>query len=69
MVQLAAAWGLIYEADVFVDSSAAVGVAGRKSAGKLRHVRVGQLWVQERAESGSCGTGRFLEQITLRVCH
>ena len=52
MVQLAANWGLIYEADIFVDSSAALGVVHRKGAGKLRHVRVGQLWVQECAESG-----------------
>jgi hypothetical protein len=52
IVQLAADWCLTYEAEIFVDSSAALGVVGRKGAGKLRHVRVGQLWVQERAESG-----------------
>jgi len=40
------------EGEVLVDSSAALGVVGRKGAGKLRHVRVGQLWVQEKAESG-----------------
>ena len=25
---------------------------GRKGSGKFRHVRVGQLWVQEKADSG-----------------
>ena len=35
-----------------MDSSAALGVVARKGAGKLRHVRVGQLWVQEKNESG-----------------
>ena len=40
------------EGEVLVDSSAALGVVGRKGAGKLRHVRVRQLWVQEKAESG-----------------
>ena len=33
-----------------VDSSAAVGIAHRKGNGKLRHVRVGQLWIQEKVE-------------------
>ena len=35
-----------------MDSSAALGVVARRGVGKLRHVRVGQLWVQEKAESG-----------------
>ena len=35
----------------FVDSSAALAVVARKGTGKLRHVRVGQLWVQELAEN------------------
>ena len=39
-------------ADIFVDSTAALGVVNRKGAGKLRHVRVGQLWVQEKQEAG-----------------
>ena len=40
------------EGDILVDSSAALGVVARKGAGKLRHVRVGQLWVQEKSENG-----------------
>ena len=36
--------------EVFVDSSAALAIVNRKGCGKLRHVRVGQLWVQELAE-------------------
>ena len=36
-----------------IDSSAALGVVGRRGAGKLRHVRVGQFWVQEASESGN----------------
>ena len=39
------------EGEVFVDSSAALAVLARKGTGKLRHVRVGQLWVQELAEN------------------
>ena len=45
-------WNLSFEGDIMVDSSAALGVVGRKGAGKLRHVRVGQFWVQEASESG-----------------
>ena len=37
---------------VFVDSSAALGVVGRKGNGKLRHIRVGQLRVLQLAEDG-----------------
>ena len=35
---------------MFVDSSAALAVVNRKGCGKLRHVRVGQLWVQQLAD-------------------
>ena len=34
-----------------MDSSAALAVVARKGCRKLRHVRVGQLWVQEVAET------------------
>ena len=37
---------------VWVGSSAALGVVSRKGNGKLRHVRVGQLWGQEQAANG-----------------
>jgi hypothetical protein len=52
ILQLAADWGDELEGDVMVDSSAALGVVARKGAGKLRHVRVGQLWVQQKRETG-----------------
>ena len=38
--------------EVLVDSSAALGTVRRKGCGKLRHVRVGDLWIQEKQESG-----------------
>ena len=52
IIQLARDWNLQLEGSVFVDSSAALGVVARKGAGKLRHVRVGQLWVHEKSERG-----------------
>merc|ERR1711989_157497 len=44
------AWGMNMSANVHVDSSAAIAVTDRKGCGKLRHVRIGHLWVQELAE-------------------
>ena len=35
-----------------MDSAAAIGTVHRRGNGKLRHVRVGTLWVQERVEEG-----------------
>ena len=51
MAQLAVGWGLHFEVSVHVDSTAALAVAARKGNGKLRHVRIGHLWVQELAEA------------------
>ena len=45
--QLAATWGLQLVGEVHVDSSAALAVTQRRGCGKLRHVRIGHLWVQE----------------------
>ncbi len=40
------------EGVVYADSSAAIGVVKRKGSGKLRHVRIGKLWIQEKRERG-----------------
>ena len=46
-----AEWGWPVSSEVLVDSSAALGVVNRKGNGKLRHVRVGMLWIQEKQEN------------------
>ena len=51
IMQMAESLGRRVEGEVYVDSSAALAVVARKGCGKLRHVRVGQLWVQEIAEA------------------
>ena len=38
------------DCNIHIDSSAALGVAQRRGNGKLRHVRVGILWIQEKVE-------------------
>ncbi len=48
--QMAEDWGIHLHGRVHVDSSAAIAIAERKGNGKLRHVRVGNLWIQEKVE-------------------
>ena len=38
--------------EVYADSSAAIGITKRKGSGKLRHINIGLLWVQEKSERG-----------------
>ena len=40
------------QCQVFVDSSAALGVVSRKGCGRVRHLKLGHLWVQEVAHRG-----------------
>eukprot|EP00969_Alexandrium_andersonii_P162982 7204678-Alexandrium_andersonii.AAC.1 len=37
---------------VCADSSAAIGICRRAGIGRVRHLAVGQMWVQERVRSG-----------------
>ena len=36
-----------YDVHVYTDSSAAMGVVARKGMGRVRHVEVGEVWVQD----------------------
>ena len=44
--------GVEVQGKIWVDSSAAIGTIQRRGNGKLRHVRVGSLWAQEKVEEG-----------------
>ena len=55
MAQLMEGLGRAVRVEVFVDSSAALAVVGRRGNGKLRHVRVSELWIQEVAHDGAIG--------------
>ena len=52
IAQHSAGLGTQLSVAVFVDSSAALAVTARRGNGKLRHVRIGHLWVQEAAAEG-----------------
>ena len=47
------------------DSSAAKGIASRRGLGKVRHVEVNQLWVQEKVADGSIGLSKVGGDINL----
>ena len=51
-LQMLRDWGIEGDGHIYVDSTAALGVVGRRGCGKMRHVRVGHLWVQEMRETG-----------------
>ena len=75
MSQLLHDWGYEVEAEVYADSSAALGVVQRKGNGKMRHVRVGQMWVQEAAATGDLkyrkvlGTENPADLMTKVLCY
>jgi len=58
--QLANDWGISLEAKLMVDSAAAIGVVSRKGNGRLRHVKVGMMWIQERVEDGDITVEKVL---------
>ena len=45
ITQLSEDWGMTIKGKVHVDSNAAIGIVKRKGCGKLRHVRVGDMWI------------------------
>ena len=46
--QMSCEWGRPVRGRVYADSTAALAIAKRKGCGKLRHINVGLLWVQEK---------------------
>ena len=60
ITQLAHDWEMEVEGRLYVDSEAAIGVVNRRGNGKLRHVRVGMLWIQERVEEGGLAISKVL---------
>ena len=43
-------WGVDSSGVVYADSSAALAIANRKGAGKLRHINISCLWIQEKQD-------------------
>ena len=52
LISLARDFGVQLEGRVHTDASAALGIVNRQGLGKVRHVRVQYLWIQERVRRG-----------------
>jgi hypothetical protein len=50
--------------DVNTDASAAKGIASRRGLGKIRHIELSQLWLQDRVSRGEL-TIRKYERMTV----
>ncbi len=50
---LAADLGVKLKISIHADSAAAIGICRRSGIGRVRHLAVSQLWVQERLRAGS----------------
>ena len=68
ILQMIAGLGTVTEGEIYVDSSAALGVVNRKGNGKLRHIRVGQLWIQQVAEDEVVAYKKVNGKENLRTC-
>ena len=47
MQNIAKDLSIYYDIHLYTDSSAAMGMVGRKGMGKVRHIEVGELWIQD----------------------
>ena len=44
--------GIKYDVVVYTDSSAAKGISSRRGLGKVRHIELNQLWLQDQVARG-----------------
>ena len=44
--------GIVIKLKIVTDASAAQGIAARRGLGQVRHIEVGQLWLQEKVNKG-----------------
>ena len=62
--------GIDLSLQLYADSAAAIGICRRTGIGRVRHLAVGQLWVQERLREGQfalykvCGTQNPADLLT-----
>ena len=51
IASVAADFGTDTKIIMYADSSAAIAISKRRGSGKLRHINIGLLWIQEKVES------------------
>ena len=47
LISLSADFGLVFKVRLHIDAAAALGIIGRRGVGRVRHLDVGALWLQE----------------------
>ena len=52
IISMAQDLGYQLKGTVYADSSAALAIADRKGSGKLRHINIRMLWIQEKQQRG-----------------
>ena len=57
---LAADLGMSLGIEVFSDATAAIGITKRRGLGKIRHLHVSDLWVQEKVQKGVISIHKIL---------
>ena len=63
LLSLASDLGLTLTLSIKTDSSAAVGICKRTGIGRVRHLAVGQLWIQDRLRNGAFKFYKYLGNI------
>ncbi len=54
--------GINVTVSVWTDAATALGMINRLGAGKLRHIQVGWLWIQEKARDKHIAYGQVKEE-------
>ena len=60
---MAADWGRKIKGVVYADSSAALAIADRKGSGKLRHINIRMLWIQEQERKEEVETRKISGEV------
>ena len=57
---LAADLGISLQIEILTDATAAIGICRRRGLGKIRHLHVSDLWVQDRLKTGDLNLTKVL---------
>ena len=60
LISLCSDFGRSMDGTVHSDSSAAIGISSRQGLGKVRHLNVQYLWIQDRLKRGDVGIKKVL---------
>ena len=60
---MATDWGHKIKGVVYADSSAALAIADRKGSGKLRHINIRMLWIQEQERKKEIETRKIKGEV------